>query len=157
MAEVSDAKWPVAGIFNLVFLALATAWMARGCREGLLRPTILGSLLLVGLTTARYFDLFESLAVRGLIFLLVGGLLFTEGILFRHARRRAQMLEEEEQGQSEKKMPVKLTDLDQDWSARFRLEYRPPQRALGTNVPNSKLIWHGRLPSRAFNAVGSFD
>jgi len=92
MAEVSDAKWPVAGIFNLVFLALATAWMARGCREGLLRPTILGSLLLVGLTTARYFDLFESLAVRGLIFLLVGGLLFTEGILFRHARRRAQML-----------------------------------------------------------------
>ena len=93
MAEVSDAKWPVAGIFNLVFLALATAWMARGCREGLLRPTILGSLLLVGLTTARYFDLFESLAVRGLIFLLVGGLLFTEGILFRHARRRAQMLE----------------------------------------------------------------
>ncbi len=63
----------------------------------------------------------------------------------------------EEQGQTKKKMPVKLTDLDQDWSARFRLEYRPPERALGTNVPNSKLIWHGRLPSRAFNAVGSFD
>jgi uncharacterized membrane protein len=93
VAGIADEKWPVAGVFNLVFLALAATWMARGCREGLLRPTILGSLLLVGLTTARYFDLFESLAVRGLIFLMVGGLLFTEGILFRHARRRAQMPE----------------------------------------------------------------
>jgi uncharacterized membrane protein len=93
LAGAADEKWSIAGVFNLVFLALAAAWMARGCREGLLRPTILGSLLLVGLTTARYFDLFESLAVRGLIFLLAGGLLFTEGILFRHARRRAQMPE----------------------------------------------------------------
>jgi hypothetical protein len=83
-------KWPVASVFNLVFLALAAAWMARGCRFGLVRPTIIGSLLLVALTLARYFDLFESLAVRGLIFLTVGGLLFVEGILFKRARRRAE-------------------------------------------------------------------
>ena len=63
----------------------------------------------------------------------------------------------EEKSRSEKGIPLKLVDLSQDWSARFRLEYRPPERALGTNVPNSKLIWQGRLPSRAFNAVGSFD
>jgi hypothetical protein len=90
---VAHEKWPVAGLFNLVFLALAATWMARGCSEGLLRTTILGSLLLVALMAARYFDLFESLALRGLIFLLVGGVLFAEGILFRRARRRAQATE----------------------------------------------------------------
>ena len=89
VTQVAGEKWLVAGVFNLVFLALAATWMARGCREGLLRPTLLGSLLLVALTAARYFDWLENLAIRGLIFLLVGGLLFTEGILFRRARRRA--------------------------------------------------------------------
>jgi uncharacterized membrane protein len=90
---IAHEKWPVAGVFNLVFLALAATWMARGCSEGLLRTTVLGSLLLVALMAARYFDLFESLALRGLIFLLVGGVLFAEGILFRRARRRAQTAE----------------------------------------------------------------
>ncbi len=93
LANLTGSKWEVASVFNLVFLATAAAWMARGCREGLLRPTIFGSLLLVALTAARYFDLFESLAVRGLIFLIVGAVLITEGILFRRARRRVQALE----------------------------------------------------------------
>jgi len=39
---------------------------------------------------ARYFDLFENLVVRGLIFLTVGALLFVEGALFKRARRRAE-------------------------------------------------------------------
>ena len=88
LAHLTGSKWEVASVFNLVFLALAAAWMGRGCREGLLRPTLLGSLLLVALVAARYFDLFESLAVRGLIFLIVGGLLMAEGIVFRRARQR---------------------------------------------------------------------
>lgn len=53
MTRLPGEKWEVASVFNLVFLALAAAWMARGCRQGLLRPTILGSLLLVALTAAR--------------------------------------------------------------------------------------------------------
>jgi len=93
-AKVAGQAWGVAGVFNLVFLALAADWMARGCRQGLLRPTILGSLLLVALAAARYFDLFDSLALRGLVFLAVGGLLFVEGIFFRRARRRGQTTEE---------------------------------------------------------------
>jgi hypothetical protein len=93
MARLTGSKWEVAGVFNLVFLALAAAWMGRGCREGLLRPTLLGSLLLVALVAARYFDLFESLAVRGMIFLTVGGLLIAEGILFRRTRQRLQNAE----------------------------------------------------------------
>jgi uncharacterized integral membrane protein len=78
-----------------VFLAVAAAWMGRGCREGQLRPTILGSLLLVALVAARYFDLFESLAVRGFVFLAVGGLLIAEGFLFRRTRQRLQNAEVE--------------------------------------------------------------
>jgi uncharacterized membrane protein len=85
--------WLVAGVFNLVLLALAAAWMSRGCREGRLRPTLQGSVLLTALALARYFDLFESLAARGLVFLVVGGVLFAEGVLFTRARRRAKELE----------------------------------------------------------------
>jgi uncharacterized membrane-anchored protein len=58
---------------------------------------------------------------------------------------------------SGKPAPVKLADLTQDWSARFRLEYRPPDRASCMNLPNANLIWHGRLPSRAFNPGGNVD
>jgi uncharacterized membrane protein len=94
MTRLPGEKWEVASVFNLVFLALAVAWMARGCRQGLLRPTILGSLLLVALTAARYFDLFDSLALRGLVFLAIGGLLIGEGFLFRRARRRVEAAEE---------------------------------------------------------------
>lgn len=90
MSELGEGQWEVAGIFNLVFLAVAAAWMAQGCRDGDLRRTVLGSVLLAALTTARYFDLFESLAIRGVVFLTVGGLLFAEGILFRRARQRVQ-------------------------------------------------------------------
>jgi uncharacterized membrane protein len=93
LAELTGYKWQVAGAFNLVFLAVAAAWMGRGCREGRLRPTILGSLLLVALVAARYFDLFESLALRGVVFLAVGGLLIAEGILFRRIRQRLQTAE----------------------------------------------------------------
>ncbi len=82
-----------AGMFNLVLLALALAWMVRGCRRGLLPRTIMGSAILAALVAGRYFDLFESLAARGLAFVLVGGILFAEGILFMRARRRMRTTE----------------------------------------------------------------
>lgn len=78
----------ITGVINLIFLAIAAMWMARGCREGELKRVILGSLLLVALVFARYFDLFESLAARGLVFLIIGGVLFAEGFYYRRARQR---------------------------------------------------------------------
>ncbi len=86
--EIGDVA--VAGVFNLVLLAIAGTWMARGCREGELRPVILGSLLLVALVAARYFDLFESLALRGVVFLVVGGVLFAEGFFYRRSSQRTE-------------------------------------------------------------------
>jgi uncharacterized membrane protein len=93
VSQIYREEWLVAGIFNLVFLALSAAWMGRGCRGGLVGPTVLGSLLFTALAIARYFDLFDSLLVRGLVFLVVGGVLFAEGILFMRARRRARTQE----------------------------------------------------------------
>jgi uncharacterized membrane protein len=87
---IRDSKAFVAGAINLILLAVAATWMARGCRTGELKPVILGSLLLVALVFARYFDLFESLAARGLVFLIVGGVLFAEGFFYRRARQRAE-------------------------------------------------------------------
>lgn len=74
-------------VFNLVVLGIAAAWMMRGCRSGELRPTILGSLLLSALVFARYFDLFDNLAVRGVVFLVLGGVLFAEGFYYRKLRQ----------------------------------------------------------------------
>ena len=85
--DLAGAGWGSAGLFGLVFLAVAVMWMARGCREGALPQMLIGSLMLVALTLARYFDLFDSLAARGLAFIVVGGMLFAEGFFYRRTRR----------------------------------------------------------------------
>ena len=58
---------------------------------------------------------------------------------------------------STNRAPVKLVDVDQDWRSRFRFEYRAPDRAACANLPNAALIWHGRLPTRAFQPAGVVD
>ena len=77
----------VAAVFNLACLGVAVMWMVRGCREARLAPTVLGSLLLALVVFARYFDLFDSMAARGLAFIVVGAGLFAEGFFYRRARR----------------------------------------------------------------------
>lgn len=77
----------LAVIFNLVLLGVSGLWIVRGCREGRLRPVVLGSVILGLLVFARYFDLFDSLAARGLAFVLFGGALFAEGFFYRRMRQ----------------------------------------------------------------------
>ena len=57
---------------------------------------------------------------------------------------------------SAKPLPVSLADRINglDWSARFRFEYQPPDRAACQGLPHADLIWHGRLPSAAFSGRG---
>jgi len=38
-----------------------------------------------------------------------------------------------------------------EWQPRFRLVYRPPTAEETRGLPNAELIWHGEMPSRAFN------
>ncbi len=63
----------------------------------------------------------------------------------------------EEKGTADKSAPRTLSNLTQEWSGRFRFEYRAPSRAACTNLPHAALIWHGRLASRAFNTTGGID
>lgn len=73
--------------FNLMLLGLAIMWMWRGCQESRLRPTVLGSLLLGAVALARYFDLFESLASRGLAFIVLGIVFVGEAMYYRRVRQ----------------------------------------------------------------------
>mgnify|MGYP005847710217 CR=1 FL=1 len=42
-------------------------------------------------------------------------------------------------------------------AARFRLVYAPPDAAACRGLDNAGLIWHGELPSQAFNGAGRVD
>lgn len=80
-------EWLLAIPFNLLFLALAFSMVVRGCRHGLLKPTIFGSIMFVSIMFARYFDLFDNLVARGIVFVVVGAGIFFEGIVFSRARK----------------------------------------------------------------------
>jgi uncharacterized membrane protein len=73
--------------FNLMLLGLAIMWMWRGCQESRLAPTVVGSLLLSAVVLARYFDLFDSLASRGLAFIVLGIIFIVEAMYYRRVRR----------------------------------------------------------------------
>ena len=80
--------WSMAAPFNLVFLALAVAMLARGARRAMLRPTVIGSFLILVYAFSRYFDLFHNLLTRGLVFIVVGALIFGQGILYSRSKSR---------------------------------------------------------------------
>jgi uncharacterized membrane protein len=85
-------EWSAAAVlFNFVFLAHAVSMMARGCRDVKIVPAIVGSLLLAALTIARYFDLFDSLAIRGFVFIAVGVILFAQGFFYIRAKKKQSM------------------------------------------------------------------
>jgi uncharacterized membrane-anchored protein len=58
---------------------------------------------------------------------------------------------------SEGKLPRPLRDVTDPWSASFRLEYAPPDKASVPRLPHAELIRHGRLRSRAFNPTEGLD
>jgi uncharacterized membrane-anchored protein len=60
----------------------------------------------------------------------------------------------EKKNEDERTEPKALADVPQGWPLRFRFEYRPPDRSASRNLPHAPLIWHGRLPTRAFGATG---
>lgn len=44
-----------------------------------------------------------------------------------------------------------------DWNERFRIFYQPPSAEAVGQLKDAALIWHGRLPSRAFHGRGNID
>lgn len=82
------AFFVAAAVLNVVFLAQSVLMMGRGCRDGEMAPTVVGSLMLIALTIGRYVDLFESLVARGVVFIVVGAALFAEGIFYVRSRKK---------------------------------------------------------------------
>ena len=81
-------------VFDVALLLIAIGWIVAGARTERVSRTILGSLLLSAVVFARYFDLFESLWVRGLAFVLLGAALFAQGLYIRKLRTTRRVEEE---------------------------------------------------------------
>jgi uncharacterized membrane protein len=86
-------EWPAIAVFNLVFLAHAAMLMGRGCMNAVLSQATIGSILLIALVIARFTDLFNSLAVRGLIFVVVGILIFSQGFFYIRSKKKKTLQE----------------------------------------------------------------
>ncbi|MFA6187247.1 MAG: DUF2157 domain-containing protein [Phycisphaerae bacterium] len=85
--------WPVIAAFNLIFLIHCLMMMAKGCMDVKLSRVIVGSLLLAALVVARFFDFFESLAVRGAVFVVVGVLIFSQGFFYIKSKKKKALQE----------------------------------------------------------------
>ena len=75
-------------IFNLQFLGLALYFIHRGTETLSRRSLSLGCAMLTLLALARFSDLFHSLLLRSLLFLVLGAALFIAGL--RYSRQSAQ-------------------------------------------------------------------
>ena len=79
--------WGGAAIFNLLFLFQSVMLIAYGCRNLNSILTAAGTIMLAFLAFARYADLFDSLLVRGIVFLGVGAGIFVVGLLYSRRKR----------------------------------------------------------------------
>jgi uncharacterized membrane protein len=77
----------VSWIFTIALLGLAITWMWRGCRQSDIAVTVTGSALLSALVLARYFDLFETQAARGVAFIVLGAIFVVEALYYRRMKR----------------------------------------------------------------------
>jgi hypothetical protein len=57
----------------------------------------------------------------------------------------------------DKQKPMPMREITETWSASFRLEYAPPDKADAAALPHADLIRHGNLRSRAFNPTQGMD
>lgn len=76
--------------FNLIFLTIALAFLRRGAVSGGIRPALIGSLMVSGWALGHFADIFESLLLRGAVFILLGAGLALESWLVASMRRKRQ-------------------------------------------------------------------
>lgn len=75
-------------LFNLVFLAHCVLFIIQGSRDVDAKLVSLACVLFAVLTITRYVDLFDSLLLRSLIFLLLGAGVFGVGNFYARSKRR---------------------------------------------------------------------
>ncbi|MFZ2655798.1 MAG: DUF2157 domain-containing protein [Victivallales bacterium] len=81
--------WGGASVFNLIFLFQSIMLISFGCRNVNSKLTAAGTVLLAFLAFARYADLFDSLLMRGIVFLGVGAGIFIVGMLYSRRKKEA--------------------------------------------------------------------
>ncbi|MFL0804311.1 MAG: DUF2157 domain-containing protein [Agarilytica sp.] len=89
--------FPVLGIYKAVWVFYSIAFLAysvlliyRGSLYLRWQSTTLGGLMLSAYTFARFMDLFDSLLMRGMAFLVVGAMLFGIGIYYSRQKQFAE-------------------------------------------------------------------
>lgn len=76
-------------IFSILFLAYSILLIYRGTQYLRWQSTALGSALLSVYTFARFMDLFDSLLMRGMAFLVIGALLFAVGLYYSKQKQKS--------------------------------------------------------------------
>ncbi len=74
-------------LFNLIFLGHGVIFVLRGIQLLRWKQVALGSLMLAALVVARFLDLFDSLLLRSLVFLVLGAGLFYIGHLYARQKQ----------------------------------------------------------------------
>jgi uncharacterized membrane protein len=74
-------------LFNLIFLGHGVIFVLRGIQLLRWKQVALGSLMLAALVVARFLDLFDSLLLRSLVFLILGAGLFYIGHLYARQKQ----------------------------------------------------------------------
>jgi uncharacterized membrane protein len=74
-------------LYHAIFLIVVGHLLWRGCRQADQKSVVCGTILMLVYTFSRYVDLFHSLWIRGVVFILAGGAVFTVSILFLRAKR----------------------------------------------------------------------
>ncbi len=75
-------------LYNLLFLAYSMLLIYRGIRILRWQSTALGTLLLSAFVFARFMDLFDSLLMRGMAFIVIGTLLFGVGLYYSRQKQK---------------------------------------------------------------------
>ncbi len=75
-------------LFNLLFLAHGSLFLLQGLSQIRWQPVALGCLMLGGIIFARFLDLFDSLLLRALVFVLLGVGLVLVGQLYARRKQR---------------------------------------------------------------------
>ena len=81
--------WALSIPFNLIFLGHAVLFVLQGLKSANIKLVSLACLIFAGLVLARYLDLFESLLMRSLVFLLLGAGLFLVGNFYTRRKRQS--------------------------------------------------------------------
>jgi len=82
--------WAGAAPVNVIFLFHCIILISYGCKTVNIKLTTAGCLLFSLIAVTRYADLFESLLLRSLVFLLIGAGIFTVGIFYSKAKKKMQ-------------------------------------------------------------------